>query len=291
MMGRSVDRGGGGGDSDDGLGGGCHGGRVRGVRKGTWTEEEDALLRECVETYGEGNWHQVPERAGINRCRKSCRLRWLNYLRPNIKRGRFTSDEVDLIVRLHKLLGNRWSLIAGRLPGRTANDIKNYWNTRIQKKSSYDPRRSSNTFGINNNLKRSISTTSTITTTSNSIIIKPRPRTFKRTSSTVTLQATEALTKPIQTTVTSTVEENGNDITDHHGELWKRLLEDKEEDEKHKMGSDMMESEPQPRMQNDKTSFSSSELPLVMTSFEECPIVWEDLLMDVYPWEILGYLD
>ncbi|KAL7190789.1 hypothetical protein ACSBR2_022967 [Camellia fascicularis] len=105
-----------------------------GVRKGAWTEEEDNLLKKCIETNGEGKWHQVPFKAGLNRCRKSCRLRWLNYLRPNIKRGNFTRDEVDLIIKLHKLLGNRWSLIAGRLPGRTSNDIKNYWNTHLQKK-------------------------------------------------------------------------------------------------------------------------------------------------------------
>ncbi|XP_059451540.1 transcription factor MYB114-like [Corylus avellana] len=104
------------------------------LRKGAWTEEEDILLRRCIEKHGEGNWYQVPSRAGINRCRKSCRLRWLNYLRPNIKRGGFKEDEVDLMMRLHKLLGNRWSLIAGRLPGRTANDIKNYWNTHLFKK-------------------------------------------------------------------------------------------------------------------------------------------------------------
>ncbi|KAL7211005.1 hypothetical protein ACSBR2_013988 [Camellia fascicularis] len=71
---------------------------------------------------------------GLNRCRKSCRLRWLNYLRPNIKRGHFAVDEDDLIIRLHRLLGNRWSLIAGRIPGRTANDIKNYWNSYLSKK-------------------------------------------------------------------------------------------------------------------------------------------------------------
>ncbi|KAF8026865.1 hypothetical protein BT93_F3377 [Corymbia citriodora subsp. variegata] len=105
-----------------------------GVRKGAWTEEEDVLLKKCVEKYGEGNWHQVPHRAGLNRCRKSCRLRWLNYLKPNIKRGAFQEDEVDMIIRLHKLLGNRWSLIAGRLPGRTANDVKNYWNTHLAKR-------------------------------------------------------------------------------------------------------------------------------------------------------------
>ncbi|KAL6960861.1 Transcription factor myb1, variant 2 [Sarracenia purpurea var. burkii] len=106
----------------------------RGVRKGGWTEEEDILLRKCIEKYGEKNWHQVPLRAGLNRCRKSCRLRWLNYLRPNIKRGNFTEDEVDLMIKLHRLLGNRWSLIAGRLPARTANDVKNYWNTHLHKK-------------------------------------------------------------------------------------------------------------------------------------------------------------
>ncbi|XP_015160236.1 transcription factor R2R3-MYB isoform X1 [Solanum tuberosum] len=104
------------------------------IRKGSWTEEEDILLRKCIDKYGEGKWHLVPTRAGLNRCRKSCRLRWLNYLRPHIKRGDFEPDEVDLILRLHKLLGNRWSLIAGRLPGRTANDVKNYWNTNLLRK-------------------------------------------------------------------------------------------------------------------------------------------------------------
>ncbi|KAG6742064.1 hypothetical protein POTOM_055348 [Populus tomentosa] len=111
-----------------------------GVRKGAWTEEEDILLRKCVEKYGEGRWHQFPSRAGLNRCRKSCRLRWLNYLKPDIKRGQFSVDEVDLIIRLHKLLGNRqvkmWSLIAGRLPGRTANDVKNYWNKNLPGKGT-----------------------------------------------------------------------------------------------------------------------------------------------------------
>ncbi|KAL2241457.1 UNVERIFIED_CONTAM: Transcription factor MYB1, partial [Sesamum indicum] len=75
--------------------------KASGLRKGAWTKEEDILLTKCIDKYGEGKWHQVPIRAGLNRCRKSCRLRWLNYLRPNIKRGLFTKDEVDLIVRLH----------------------------------------------------------------------------------------------------------------------------------------------------------------------------------------------
>ncbi|KAL3813323.1 hypothetical protein ACJIZ3_014591 [Penstemon smallii] len=104
------------------------------VRKGAWTKQEDDLLMQCIDKYGEGKWNLVPFRAGLNRCRRSCRLRWLNNLRPDIKRGSFTRDEVDLIMRLHRLLGNKWSLIAGRLPGRTANNVKNFWNTHMEKK-------------------------------------------------------------------------------------------------------------------------------------------------------------
>ncbi|KAK9949727.1 hypothetical protein M0R45_005244 [Rubus argutus] len=112
-----------------------------GVRKGAWSKEEDDLLKQFIEKHGEGKWHQVPLKADLNRCRKSCRLRWLNYLKPNIKRGDFTEDEVDLIIRLHKLLGNRWSLIAGRLPGRTANDVKNHWKTQQRKRKASDAKK------------------------------------------------------------------------------------------------------------------------------------------------------
>nr|WGO76400.1 transcription factor MYB75 [Lagerstroemia indica] len=141
-----------------------------GVRKGAWTEEEDVILRKCVEKYGEGNWHQVPHRAGLNRCRKSCRLRWLNYLKPNIKRGMFQEDEVDLMLRLHKLLGNRWSLIAGRLPGRTANDVKNYWNTHLKKKKKKKDMDASKQMYPEKHKPGSPARVN---------VIKPRPRAFK----------------------------------------------------------------------------------------------------------------
>ncbi|KAI5434509.1 transcription factor MYB1 [Lathyrus oleraceus] len=108
--------------------------KSRAVRKGAWTYEEDKLLKACIEKFGEGKWHLIPQRAGLNRCRKSCRFRWLNYVKPTINRESFSEDEVDMILRLHKLLGNRWSLIAARLFGRTANDVKNYWHTHLRKK-------------------------------------------------------------------------------------------------------------------------------------------------------------
>ncbi|CAM8919725.1 unnamed protein product [Rhodiola kirilowii] len=105
-----------------------------GLNKGAWTAQEDEILRDYIKVHGEGGWRNLPKKAGLKRCGKSCRLRWLNYLRPDIKRGNISEDEEELIIRLHKLLGNRWSLIAGRLPGRTDNEIKNYWNTTLGKK-------------------------------------------------------------------------------------------------------------------------------------------------------------
>ncbi|KAI6707372.1 hypothetical protein NL676_010334 [Syzygium grande] len=104
------------------------------MNKGAWTAEEDRRLSEYIEVHGAKRWKTIAAKSGLNRCGKSCRLRWLNYLRPNIKRGNISDEEEDLILRLHKLLGNRWSLIAGRLPGRTDNEIKNYWNSHLSKK-------------------------------------------------------------------------------------------------------------------------------------------------------------
>nr|AUF40283.1 R2R3 MYB transcription factor [Larix gmelinii var. olgensis] len=104
------------------------------LNRGAWTASEDKILSEYIATHEDGGWRSLPKRAGLKRCGKSCRLRWLNYLRPDIKRGNISPEEDELLVRLHRLLGNRWSLIAGRLPGRTDNEIKNYWNIQLSKR-------------------------------------------------------------------------------------------------------------------------------------------------------------
>uniref|UniRef100_A0ACD5ULI6 Uncharacterized protein n=1 Tax=Avena sativa TaxID=4498 RepID=A0ACD5ULI6_AVESA len=105
-----------------------------GLKKGPWTQEEDELLVAYIKKHGQGNWRTLPKNAGLERCGKSCRLRWTNYLRPDIKRGRFSFEEEETIIQLHSILGNKWSAIAARLPGRTDNEIKNYWNTHIRKR-------------------------------------------------------------------------------------------------------------------------------------------------------------
>ncbi|RZC24419.1 Transcription factor MYB16 [Glycine soja] len=105
-----------------------------GLKKGPWTPEEDKKLVAYVEEHGPGNWRSVPAKAGLERCGKSCRLRWINYLKPDIKRGNFSMEEDHTIIQLHALLGNKWSIIAAHLPNRTDNEIKNYWNTNIKKR-------------------------------------------------------------------------------------------------------------------------------------------------------------
>ncbi|XP_047326310.1 transcription factor MYB82-like [Impatiens glandulifera] len=143
------------------------------LKRGAWTESEDAILRDYVKLNGEGKWNRIPKETSIKRCGKSCRLRWLKYLRPDIKRGNISEDERDLIIRLHKLLGNRWSLIAGRLPGRTDNEIKNYWNTYIAKKvqiTKHNPQPIPNKSGSNS----TILTTSSLSSSSSRCDAEPR---------------------------------------------------------------------------------------------------------------------
>ncbi|CAI9105493.1 OLC1v1004424C1 [Oldenlandia corymbosa var. corymbosa] len=105
-----------------------------GLKRGRWSAEEDKLLINYIEANGEGSWRALPKNAGLLRCGKSCRLRWINYLRSDLKRGNISAEEEELIVRLQATLGNRWSLIAGHLPGRTDNEIKNYWNSHLSRK-------------------------------------------------------------------------------------------------------------------------------------------------------------
>ncbi|KAD4384573.1 hypothetical protein R6Q59_011288 [Mikania micrantha] len=106
-----------------------------GLKRGKWTAEEDEILVKYIQANGEGSWKSLPKNAGLLRCGKSCRLRWINYLRGDLKRGNITDEEDEMIVMLHKAFGNRWSTIASHLPGRTDNEIKNHWNSHLSRQS------------------------------------------------------------------------------------------------------------------------------------------------------------
>ncbi|XP_021752207.1 transcription factor MYB4-like [Chenopodium quinoa] len=144
-----------------------------GLKKGPWTPEEDQTLISFIQHHGHSNWRALPKQAGLLRCGKSCRLRWINYLRPDIKRGNFSTEEEDTIIQLHEMLGNRWSAIAARLPGRTDNEIKNVWHTHLKKRlKEYQPTKSHGKMAKKchdaNNKKALAATTTTTTDDSSS---------------------------------------------------------------------------------------------------------------------------
>ncbi|KAJ0970668.1 hypothetical protein J5N97_018627 [Dioscorea zingiberensis] len=114
---------------DESSGGGGSGGGV--VRKGPWTAEEDEILMEYVRKNGPRDWSSIRSKGLLPRTGKSCRLRWVNKLKPDLKTGcKFSPEEEHIVIDLQARFGNKWARIATYLPGRTDNDVKNFWSTR-----------------------------------------------------------------------------------------------------------------------------------------------------------------
>ncbi|KAK4718350.1 hypothetical protein R3W88_016688 [Solanum pinnatisectum] len=117
-----------------------HGKNMDCEKKGVWSPEEDKKLIDYITKYGIWNWSQMPKFAGLSRSGKSCRLRWMNYLRPDLKRGPFHPKETQTVIRMYQSLGCRWSAIAKELPGRTDNEIKNFYHTHLKKRLGTKPK-------------------------------------------------------------------------------------------------------------------------------------------------------
>ncbi|KAI9127231.1 hypothetical protein K1719_001790 [Acacia pycnantha] len=104
------------------------------TKKGAWNKKKDQRPINYNNIHGEGCWRSLPKAVGLLRCDKSCKLRWINYVPPDLKRVNITEREAELIIRLQSLLCNKWSLIAARLPGSTDKEIKDYWKTHLKRK-------------------------------------------------------------------------------------------------------------------------------------------------------------
>ncbi|PON59004.1 MYB transcription factor [Parasponia andersonii] len=145
------------------------------IRKGPWTEQEDFKLVCFVGLFGDRRWDFIAKVSGLNRTGKSCRLRWVNYLHPGLKRGKMTPQEERLVLELHSKWGNRWSRIARKLPGRTDNEIKNYWRTHMRKKAQEKKRSSSSSPSPPSSSSAAVSSPSQSSSSSNITTVEVLP--------------------------------------------------------------------------------------------------------------------
>ncbi|XP_076932605.1 transcription factor MYB59-like [Bidens hawaiensis] len=146
------------------------------TRKGPWAEQEDFQLMFYVHMFGDRRWDFIAKVSGLKRNGKSCRLRWVNYLNPGLKRGKLAPHEERLVLELHSKFGNRWSKIASKLPGRTDNEIKNYWRTHMRKKAQEKKRTIQGC--ASPSLSQCSSSSSTCTTVASIPLIETKERSF-----------------------------------------------------------------------------------------------------------------
>ena len=68
-----------------------------------------------------------------NKSSKQCRERWINSLSPNINKGVWSEEEENILFSTQLKIGNKWSDLAKLLPGRSENDIKNHFYSKLRK--------------------------------------------------------------------------------------------------------------------------------------------------------------
>ena len=93
--------------------------------------QEDNQLRRLVDEHGHRKWSFIASKMNGRRG-KQCRDRWLNHLKPDIRRGEWTQEEERILVEGHRMLGTRWAALAKLLPGRPENAIKNHWHATLR---------------------------------------------------------------------------------------------------------------------------------------------------------------
>jgi hypothetical protein len=112
--------------------------------QGPWSPEEDELLQKLVAQYGtERQWKKISEKInstfknGTFRHSRQCRERWINYVDPSVKRGKWTFEEDLELMKIFIKMGKKWSAIAKLLGDRTENAVKNRWKSLIRKETHH----------------------------------------------------------------------------------------------------------------------------------------------------------
>jgi hypothetical protein len=96
-----------------------------GLVKGRWTKEEDDIITALVSS-GNDKWSEIAKRLP-GRIGEQIKERWINVLDPDVKKGIWTEAEMKILRDSQRELGNKWSEIAKRIPGRNENSVKNRW--------------------------------------------------------------------------------------------------------------------------------------------------------------------
>lgn len=98
-----------------------------GFIKGTWSRCEDEIIID-MKNQGFEEWADIA-REVRGRSAKQCRDRWANHLDPTIIKCEWSLEEDAELLRSHAQLGNAWTEVAKRIPGRSENAVKNRWNS------------------------------------------------------------------------------------------------------------------------------------------------------------------
>ncbi|MCJ1249086.1 hypothetical protein MMC30_006308 [Trapelia coarctata] len=112
-------------------------------KRGPWNRDEDRWLNLLVRENGPQSWVKISEIIG-QRTAKQCRERWHQNLKPSLNHLPISDDEGLFIERCVVEMGQQWANIARKMPGRSDNSIKNWWNGGMnRRKRNLEHRRNS----------------------------------------------------------------------------------------------------------------------------------------------------
>lgn len=95
-------------------------------KKIKFTKTEDMKLKELIEKYSTNDWKKIAKHMQPRTARQ-CRERWCNYIDPNLSHEPWTSEEDEILLKIHEQIGNHWKKMEEFLPNRSKNNIKKRW--------------------------------------------------------------------------------------------------------------------------------------------------------------------